>query len=689
MFKIFSFLLVVFTAAFSVSAQCNGVYFKETARQVLSNSFATAYFEDFDNDGKIDILGYTPTVSNQIQFYKRLGATSIDTNAKTSSIGNFRDDFGIFGDVNNDGFKDIIISHPTTPPILTTYLNDGTGRFLTTTPGVNIIPNERFIFAGDLNSDGKADVLSTAPAGNLTTLYYRLAQTDNSFGEAVAIATFSGYLQHSGFGFTRSIVIDDLNGNGFKDIALALQTNSNSNRFLKVFTNSGNLNFSETANVNFTISGNKLQAVDLNNDGKKDFVSRVDENQSNPDVRYIRILANNGANSFSATEIIVPSKYSFSNSLGDFDSDGLIDIIVPGAGSYLLLKNQGNFNFSQQEFKSFLKIDSVEQINGDGKADALTLVRPFIDGDLYIPHLNSVYFMYNAVRFRENVCNPIGQTKTVDFDGDGFIDRAFWNPSTGIWRYYTGNTQNEQVYFQWGSGALNDVPVPNDFDGDGQTDYAVYRKSDGNWWIFRSSDQQVSTVKFGIEEDKPIPADFDGDGKADIAVYRPSEGIWYILLSQSNQFKAVRFGLPEDIPLPADYDGDGKADIAVYRPSTGVWYRLNSSDDSFFAVQFGISTDKPVPADYDGNGKANVAVFRDGVWYVLRENYTTSVFYWGTANDIPFFGENNSPTAFVYRRTNSNIYSIKFTTVYGGLYDTFSTGNAFNEIMVSSILPIQ
>jgi hypothetical protein len=691
MSKIYFALFILFAVSIPAAAQCSGVYFKDLNRQLLSNGFAYSYVEDFDNDGLNDIFGFKLTEGGnlQIYYYKRLSATSFDTTSRNTVITNARGVF-VFGDVNNDGKKDLIITHSVNQQmILTTYLNDGTGRFLTTTPAVNVDNNETFYVAGDLNNDGKADVLSTIQNGGNSTLYYRLAQPDNSFGAATQITTFPSFLAYGAYihASNSSIFIEDLNNDGLKDIAYTpYATNT-----LRVLTNQGNAAFTETVSSGFWQSSSRLKSVDLNADGKKDFVSAP---VNDPNAK-IKILANDGNNSFTVSETSIPPEYvgAYNEGVdyvtGDFDADGKADIIVPGAKKYLFLKNQGNFTFTPQEFKSYLNIKLAELIDGDAKTDIISINRPFIDGYQRLQTPNALFSLYSAVRFRRNVCNPVGQTKTVDFNGDGFTDRAFWNPSTGVWRYYTDNTQNNQVYFQWGSGAAGDVPVPQDYDGDGQTDYAVFRKSDGNWWIVRSSDGQVVTFKFGITEDKPIPADYDGDGRADFAVFRPSEGNWYVWLSQSNQFYAAHFGLSEDKPLPADYDGDGKADICVFRPSTGVWYRTNSSDNSFFAVQYGVADDKPVPADFDEDGKANIAVFRNGAWYVLKNDFSTYTFYWGTANDIPFLGYEYQSAAFVYRKTASAIYTTIYAETFPGTYTTYSTGNSFNETFVSTVLPAE
>ena len=716
MFKIFASLLTIVCASFQISAQC-GVHFEETGRQAFSNSFANAYFEDFDGDGLEDLFGYSVTRDQYagssdflIHYYKRLSSDSFDVSAKSSSITNVHSAIsnshgalGVIGDVNADGKKDLIATHMTGPQTLVTYLNDGEGRFVTTTPAVNTITNEKFWAAGDLNNDGKADVLSTTVSGRTSTLYYRLAEPDDRFGAPVSITTFDGYVEggRNLFGIVSyllvpsyPVLVEDLNNDGLKDIALVEGDSYPEQGYrLHVLTNNGSLKFNQTFSEQFGRPITRLRTYDLNNDGKKDFVS-------NPYESRIWRAINNGDNTFSSRSESLPfggfrntyenSVHTKEFSVADLDNDGDIDILYPGTEVYVVLKNQGDQTFIQQQFKPFLSIDANVNLDSDGKGDAISLIRPLVDGLYRIHDGNNYHYfsLHSAVAFKRNVCRPAGQTKIVDFNGDGTTDRTFWTPATGIWRSSTSDdfnsSGNGEVTFQWGLGSLGDVPVPNDFDGDGKTDRAVFRRSDGTWWIYKSSDGQYYSQHFGISEDKPVPADYDGDGKADIAVFRPSTGDWHIWLSETSQYMAVYFGISEDKPVPIDYDGDGKADIAVYRPSTGTWYRINSSDNSFVGFNYGISTDKPLPADYDGDGKANIAVFRDGIWYVLRADLSTTVLVWGIANDEPFFHDSVESRIYVHRRSTSVIY---FTnTTYGGT-SPYPTGGTVNDVLASSTLP--
>jgi hypothetical protein len=635
-------------------------------------------------------------MSYQVHFYKRLSANSFDTTAQTTTIEDslFANGF-IVGDVNGDGFKDLIVKHLASPLIIKTYLNDGTGKFTTTAPPLSA--NEIILAASDLNGDGKDDLI----VSDLSQIRYRLTQPDNSFGDAVNILPVGGTIEQGrqlvGLGYiwvnSFPVIVEDLNNDGHKDIAYVRQVATFEHELI-ILTNNGDLTFTPSPAVPFAAVITRLRAFDLNNDGKKDFISDFGPNNG------ARVAVNNGDNTFTVSSLAFPDylenryaeNYKTKNFIAaDFDNDGDIDIIYPGAKAYRYFENQGNATFSSSVIMGYPGLDHTADLDGDGRTDGVFLNYSVINNNYRLWDGNNwrYYYLHNTVGFRKNQCGPAGQTKVIDFDGDGIVDRTFWNPQTGVWRYYPSTFfNNSYLTTSLGSGNLGDVPVPNDYDGDGKTDAAVYRKSNGTWWINGSGGTTISGFNFGLPEDKPVPADYDGDGRADIAVYRPSTGVWHFWLSGTNQYTAVHWGIDEDKPMPVDYDGDGKADIAVFRPSTGVWYVFKSSDSSAFIVQWGLGTDIPVPGDYDGDGKADITVYRDGLWYVLRSDFSFSPLYWGIAGDVPFFNDSlQTPSFGVFRASNSNVYISSQQETSGGPGQP--SGNTANEIFVSSILPPQ
>ena len=163
-------------------------------------------------------------------------------------------------------------------------------------------------------------------------------------------------------------------------------------------------------------------------------------------------------------------------------------------------------------------------------------------GETYFFRIRAYDGNYTVTDPSNEVSGSVKQT-TIDFDGDGKTDIAVWRPGDGVW--WIINSQDGSVTTrQWGTGALNDVPVPGDYDGDGKTDLAVWRPGDGVWWIINSQDGSVTTRQWGTGtlSDVPVPGDYDGDGKTDLAVWRPGDGVWWIINSRDGSVTARSWG---------------------------------------------------------------------------------------------------------------------------------------------------
>ena len=373
-------------------------------------------------------------------------------------------------------------------------------------------------------------------------------------------------------------------------------------------------------------------AEDITGDGKLDLIGQ-DLNANDNFSRRVIVVPGDGSGGFTAPiYLTVPSGLQFTGfSVGDIDGDGLKDVLVFVMNSFtqIYFKNNGNGSITPhsliqgnvggdppffQDFKGDNKVDIVTTYNGSnlffGNGDGtfgsgtqlcggeVTVAADFTgDGKTDFAGYSTNQVGFGAARptifdnavvsVEKNVCDRPGQTKIVDFNRDGQTDYLFWQASTGNWSYRTSpGTAVSNGTFQWGSGALGDVPVVGDFDRDGITDAGVFRAPSGTWYIRRSSNLSMLALQFGASGDKPVPADYDGDGKADPAVYRNEGSSWYILRSYDFSYGVLRFGLFQDFAQPGDYNGDGVFDAGIYRSVNGLWF-ASTNQQADFAVSGG------------------------------------------------------------------------------------------------------
>ena len=561
--------------------------------------------DDFNGDSKPDVAGFKSS-SGIFSVYLNDGAGNFG-DAITVNLG-VQPATVTVADLNNDNKKDLVLVKNTFPTSVVTYTNNGSGGFALW--NTTVIQGQPGLYLDSkaiiqVNGDNRPDLVAR-------NIYYPLNENGTfSPGESLNLE-----------GVT---LVGDYNGDGKGDLVQHFQGAGEYHTVLNINNGTGSA-FTRVFLANRAL--NLISFTDLNNDGKLDIVG-ADNTTS---TRKLVVFLSNSAGGFAQTEYALPNYqeeiFALKVKFGDFNGDGFKDLLIPDYNNsqltnvFLFGSASGNFALSNspRRVQSFLFAD----FDSDGKTDYLTVAR-------------NQLFSYGILTLLKSGCERRGQTKIVDFDGDGTNDLALWRASDGRWTIR--NSSNGIVHrVFWGRGDLGDVPALGDYDGDGKTDIAVWRASNQVWYILRSADNAPQYLQWGLSEDKLTPGDYDGDGKTDIAVFRRSNGVWYVRKSSDGALFAVQFGIAEDKPTPADYDGDNKTDIAVWRPSTGVWYRLNSADSyNFAALQWGAIGDKPAPADYDGDGKADFTVFRpsSGIWY-LRTSYNDSVagYQFGSSEDF-------------------------------------------------------
>jgi len=264
------------------------------------------------------------------------------------------------GDFNGDGVPDFVVGQSSTAPGL------GLVVFVTQSNGV---PANGVVYAqgdalsyvavGDINQDGKADIVaSNSSTGAAEVL---LGNGDGTFQPPALIALP---------GITNGVVVADLNGDGWPDVAFA-----GKDPFVYVLLNDGRGSLVLAGTYPISGAGYKLVAADVNHDGKPDLCIAMTSTSR------VAILLGNGNGTFSATpdyDTTLPSPYGIV--AGDLQKDGNLDLVItsPSSGKLAVaINNGGGFFGAPRIYKASLSPQlnpspgevALSDVNKDGNLD--------------------------------------------------------------------------------------------------------------------------------------------------------------------------------------------------------------------------------------------------------------------------------------------------------------------------------
>jgi hypothetical protein len=349
--------------------------FKQPVVSALSTTATSPYLmltADFNGDGKGD-LAVLDNNGNGFQVLLGRGdgsfGTAVDTplSYSLSSLA--------AGDFNRDGKADLVgIVSNNGSPFLNVYLGNGDGTF--SLGGQYIVYPNSYVSVADVNGDGNLDLVVAGSYYGGSNLLIFLGNGDGSFKNPIFGP--SDY-------YTSQAVVEDFNGDGKLDIAIGT---SNGIAFL-AGNGDGTFGTQVYSNRGFQFSGS-LIASDLNGDRKLDLAMTGSYYNA-----ATQVMIGNGDGTFGLPQEYdsASNGYQLGAAVGDFNSDGVSDLAIPGSSSnapvvflYLstptpsLLPTALNFGAEQVgKTSSPKKVKLTNEGNAELKISSITVSGDFLE----------------------------------------------------------------------------------------------------------------------------------------------------------------------------------------------------------------------------------------------------------------------------------------------------------------------
>ncbi len=436
------------------------------------------------------------------------------------------------------------------------------------------------IVTADLNGDGNGDLVVlnnySFVAGGSATVTVFLGKADGSFSAPTAI-TMPGTN-------VVSVVIDDFNGDGKKDIVVSSEFNSGAaggvgfKYYINFLAGNGDGTFqsvktyTETPPASFNQSSGAMPyfaliSADLRGSGHKDIVSSAGI-----------VLFGNGDGTFTQSSTLAfpnsisASQYGPNVVAADFNKDGKPDLAVDNGASIQILLGKGDGTFTFKETYSATNNAGyivAQDIDGDGNIDLYsgTGNNGTLGGDQFGYNQGYALMGNGDGTFRGAPSEPFmySGTNLGDLNGDKITDVVGVNLA-GTPGVLTGNSFTSYL-------------------GDGKGSFTLGATLDASSLTIGGTTYMVSIL------DSYSVGDINGDGFADlIFIGDSSNGTAYNGIFVATGKGDGSFNTPTFVPTSAaitdirlaDMNHDGKLDLVYF-------YNLytNSSYTSGVAIQFG------------------------------------------------------------------------------------------------------
>ncbi|MEM9984670.1 MAG: FG-GAP-like repeat-containing protein, partial [Bacteroidota bacterium] len=609
---------------------------------------ATLTWGDVDEDGDLDFIAsgaesFSPsTVLTTRLFINQeialSGATfgfqeQTGTGLPGIQLGEYQ-----FGDFDNDNDLDVAVVGISSvgQGIARVYENlPGSSSLFSSTP-INLPGNTNFSQAsldwGDFDNDGDQDlVIVGLRSGSPSAVVYR-----NEFipsGTATFTALGSALPTSTGVS-NGDVAFADFNRDGFEDIILAGNPNPGMGvpgnaPIARIYLNNGDETFTSTFQLKGAV-GSSIAVGDLNNDQWLDLVISgfLQSNLTQPATTVYRNLLAGGAGFLEVTlNTPITGVGSGSVSLGDYDDDGTMDLLLTGANSAgnpttLVYQNQSSplsgIDFVQDAPSStvFLDVNSGSQahwadVDNDRKLD---FVLVGLSGG------TRQFKLYRNIDGSANLRPEAPQNLATDIFG--FEVELSWDPPSNISLATRDGLYYNILLREVGNSVLLRTPEAEENTG---STYG-FRRVVGPGNLNQELSLTLDDLTPGMYQwtVQAIDQDWEGSEFAALQTFT-FEDPSFIDVSSTDLEQSTLLKLRDASIAFADYDNDGDLDFAAMGQSSGL-------------------VDTLALYEYDGSAQAFAGDAANSVFLPSVRNGDLA---WGDLNndnlpDLAIIGENAS-----------------------------------------------
>ena len=414
-------LVLIFS--FIASNLFSQTFVEQTGISLSGVIYSSISWGDYDNDGDLDILLTGSTgPSNISKIYRNDAGVFTEINAGLTGISYSSVSWG---DYDNDGDLDILLTGYTGSTYISKIYRNDAGVFTDINAGLTGVDKSSVAW-GDYDNDGDLDVLLTGYTGSgYISKIYR--NEGGAFTDIIAGITGVG---------NSSVSWCDYNNDGNLDILLTGFTGSSP--ISKIYRNDAGV-FTDI-NAGLTgVSGSSVAWGDFDNDGDLDILLTGSSGSG-----YISKIYRNDAGVFTDINAGLTGVNSGSVAWGDCDNDGDLDILLTGYGYSKIYRNDAGVFTDINAGLAAVEYSSVSwgDYDKDGDLDIL------LTGSYYSTNVSKIY--RNNIATANTIPAAPSNLKS-NITGTGVA--LSWNKANDIQTIQNGLSYN--VYLSTTAGNVN------------------------------------------------------------------------------------------------------------------------------------------------------------------------------------------------------------------------------------------